>query len=182
MHAHRSIQTKVDRAADPKLYNWAINTRMAENVVEVESILQEFESKVDNWKSFSAWLRTNTCAKLLWFTSCYKDELWDGNYHGAFLDTNGNESWNELLKGCASYLLKRGKGLDVISLVNHLEKEDASDAKNILRSSGLQYMGSAKWKTSASRAKKRKRVETIVLDDNGAEVTASEPKRAKSRK
>ena len=72
--------------------------------------------------------------------------------------------------------------MGIISLVKQIEKGDALDAKNILRSSGLQYMGSAKWRTSAARGKKRKRVETVVLDDNGVEVTACEPRRAKARK
>ncbi len=182
VHAHRSIQTKVDRAVDPKLYSWAINTRMAEHALEVEGILQEFETKGDNWRSFAKWFRSNICAKILWFTPCYKDPFWSGNYEGVFMETNGNESANERLKGSSEYLLTRGKGLDIISLVNHLEKEDALDAKNILIPSGLQYMGSTKRKTSAARTKKRKRIETIVLDDGGPEVTASEPKRAKTRK
>ncbi|MEM7299127.1 MAG: hypothetical protein AAF391_12780, partial [Bacteroidota bacterium] len=48
VHAHRSIQSKVDRAVDAKLYNWAMNTRSAQNIVQVEIFLQEFEKKGDN--------------------------------------------------------------------------------------------------------------------------------------
>ena len=153
VHAHRSIQTKVDRAVDSKLYNWGINSRAAENLIEVEHILQEMEAKGDNWKTFASWLRKNSCASTLWFTHCHKHEIWEGTYPGVFLDTNGNESFNERLKGSTDYLLSRGNGLSLVHLVNFLEKEDARDAKNILNSSGLQYMGSSKRKSSSNRGK-----------------------------
>lgn len=108
--------------------------------------LQKMITFGKNWASFIKWLQNNICACILWFTTLHKDVHWKSYLHNIFLDSNGNESFNKLIKSCNDFIFKKGKWLEMVSLVHFLEEADCSDASNILRVTGLQYMGTAKWK------------------------------------
>lgn len=62
-------------------------------------------------------------------------------------------------------MLSRGNELEIVSLVQFLEKENAINAHNILQSTGHQYTARKKWSWVTCTNQKRKSCDIVIIDD-----------------
>lgn len=100
---------------------------------------------------------------MFWFTSAYKQKNSSIGFHGIMLVTDANESSNASFESCDFYVMSRARKMDVVKLVQLLQKMDGNEAGILHCRSGLQYRCIAGWKRLLH--KRRRGVDEIIVLD-----------------
>lgn len=174
VHAKRVILEKINISDEHNLYMWAVGTRRVRTIEERNECLSEMVRMGGKWAAFSQWMQDNYIANVLWFQDLHKCNLWGPFLLNVMHTSNANETENYRLKGCPSYLLTHGKGIQLCRLIRLLEQADQVDFDNLSGKNGVKF-----GTTPLFRRKRVRRENDNVIDLSGDNVQASQPKRAR---
>ena len=132
VYAKRIIFEKFNISTERHFYLWLMGTCVVETAAEVDQCFTTMATINIKLGHFLRWLRRNKVSLLMRFWRLYIYSTATASVYRLLLwSTNISEAHNSVFKGTSDYLLMRCKGLDLVSLVQFLDKHDNTEFRNL---------------------------------------------------